>query len=493
MRVEFLGEEPAPNHRTVLVAFFLQDEGPWAAHAGRNTVAINRLTSTAERSGFTGKGETVLNVAANLELGHEVVLVGIGPREELTQSAIEDAGARAFSAVGDREFETIILLLSAAETEQAAHAALGVRLAAYKFDKYHTKKKRKAPEFLTVLTNDPAAAKRAYEPLAAVAEGIYFARDLVSEPPNLLYPASFVDRLRSLEKKGIDVSAIGEAEMATRGMGSLLAVGQGSGRESQLAICKWMGARGRNSAPIVFVGKGVTFDSGGLSLKPTKDMELMKMDMGGAAAVAGALLALAQRRSAVNAIGVLGLVENMPDGNALRVSDILTSMSGQTIEVVNTDAEGRLVLADALWFAQQEFKPRAMIDLATLTGHASYALGNDCAALMSNNDELSEQLIDAAAHEHEMLWRLPLIDAYDKLHDTLHADMKNVGGHPEAGAITAALFLQRFVNGVPWAHLDIESVAWRTRKDRPTIPEGATGFGVRTLNRLVADYFEEAD
>ncbi len=349
----------------------------------------------------------------------------------------------------------------------------------------------KAPALLRIVAGDTRAAALAHEPLAAVAAGVRFARDLMSEPPNILYPASFAERLRVLEEQGVEVTILDEAEMAELGMGLLLAVGQGSARESKLAICRWRGAADRDAPPLVLVGKGVTFDSGGLSIKPAKDMEQMKQDMGGAAAVAGALLALATRKAAANVVGVLGLVENMPDGKAYRPGDILTSMSGQTVEIINTDAEGRLVLADALWFAQAEFRPRAMIDLATLTGHASYALGNDYAALLSNDDGLSGRLVAAGEGEGEPMWRLPLVPAYDKLHDTPDADMKNVGGHPEAGAITAALFLQRFVNGVPWAHIDIASVAWRSREDRPTLPKGATGYGVRTLNRLVADHFED--
>lgn len=452
----------------------------------------SRLRAVAKRESKSGEAGNKLLVAGTEGRIASAAIAGIGSRDDaILMPTIEDAAGRAFSCLAEREPETVELAMASFDAEQAAHAALGVALAAYRFDKYRTVKARKEPALLRITTREPEEASAAFAPLEALLAGIRFARDLTNEPPNILFPTSFIDRLRVLEEKGVEVLVLGESEMAARGMGSILAVGQGSARDSQFAICKWTGAEDRSAAPLVFVGKGVTFDSGGLSLKPTSGMELMKQDMGGAAAVAGALLAIAERKVPLNVVGVLGLVENMPDGDAFRVGDILTSMSGQTIEVVNTDAEGRLVLADALWFSQQEFEPRAMIDLATLTGHASYALGNDYASLMSNDDSLSDQLIRAATKEGENLWRLPLVAAYDKLHDTPHADMKNVGGHPEAGAITAALFLQRFVNKRPWAHLDIASVAWRTRDDRPTLPQGATGYGVRTLYRFAVDFDTE--
>ena len=495
MHVKFV-EPGAPRESGgALIAFAIESDGVAIALGELDGAVIAALKAAAARNGVTGARDKLIAVAGveGLAADHAVI-VGIGSRAEITPTIIEDAAARAFAAVADREFERIEILASALDAEQAARAALGVALAAYRFDKYHTVKKRRMPALLRIVSGDPGAASAAHAPLAAIAAGVRFARDLVSEPPNILYPVSFAERLRPLEEKGIEITVLGEEEMARLGMGLLLAVGQGSARESQLVILRWRGAAEKDAPPpLVFVGKGVTFDTGGISLKPGKDMEQMKQDMGGAAAVAGALLVLAERRAAANVVGVLGLVENMPDGKAYRPGDILTSMSGKTVEVINTDAEGRLVLADALWFAQSEHRPVAMIDLATLTGHASYALGNDYAALLSNDDALSGRIIEAGAEEAEPIWRLPLVSAYDKLHDTPDADMKHVGGHPEAGAITAALFLQRFVNGVPWAHLDIASVAWRSRDDRPTLPKGATGYGVRTLNRLVADHFEKVD
>jgi leucyl aminopeptidase len=378
------------------------------------------------------------------------------------------------------------------ESAQAAHAALGVRLAAYRFDRYKTTEKPdKKPSVQTVrvIAADPEAAAAAWEPLEAVAEGVLFTRDLVSEPANILYPAEFAARMKAWERIGLEVEILGETEMERLGMGSLLGVGQGSVRESQLVVIQWKGAADPNAQPVAFVGKGVCFDTGGISIKPADGMEDMKWDMGGAGAVAGLMVALAGRKANANVVGILGLVENMPDGNAQRPGDIVTSMSGQTIEVINTDAEGRLVLADALWYCQDRFKPRFMVDLATLTGAIIIALGNDYAGLFSNNDELSDRLAAAGKSEGEPLWRLPLHAGYEKQFESLAADMKNVGGRA-AGSITAALILQKFVNGTPWAHLDIASTAWKKPSTNPTIPDGASGFGVRLLNRLVADHYE---
>ena len=295
--------------------------------------------------------------------------------------------------------------------------------------------------------------------------------------------------MKALEPLGLEVEILGEAEMERLGMGSLLCVGLGSQRESQLAVIQWRGADDPDAQPVAFIGKGVCFDTGGISIKPADGMEDMKWDMGGAGTVAGLMHALAGRKAKVNVVGILGLVENMPDGKATRPGDVVTSMSGQTIEVINTDAEGRLVLADALWYCQDRFKPRFMVDLATLTGAIIIALGNDYAGLFSNDDTLAEQLLAASRASGDNLWRLPLPAAYEKQFDSLIADMKNVGGRP-GGSITAALILQKFVNGTPWAHLDIASTTWKKPSSVATIPDGATGFGVRLLDRLVADNFE---
>ncbi len=283
---------------------------------------------------------------------------------------------------------------------------------------------------------------------------------------------------------------LGEKEMKKLGMGALLGVGQGSVRESQLAILQWKGARDPSAPPIAFVGKGVCFDTGGISIKHADGMEEMITDMGGAAAVAGAMQALAARKAKVNAVGILGLVENMPDGAAQRPGDVVRTMSGQTVEVINTDAEGRLVLADAIWYCQDRFKPRFIIDLATLTGAIIVSLGKDLGGLFSNDDVLADNLLAASKATDEPLWRMPLPEQYEKGIESNVADMKNIGPR-FGGSITAALFIQRFVNKTPWAHLDIASTAWKPGSTIPTIPSGATGFGVRLLDRLVADHYEE--
>ncbi|OXE37230.1 MAG: leucyl aminopeptidase [Phenylobacterium zucineum] len=442
-------------------------------------------------SRFTGaKGQT-LDILGS-EASGRVLLVGIGKLGEFDGTAAENGAASAYGQVKACGLSSLRLALPVDSPQLAAHAALGARLAAYRFDKYRTKEKAEVKPSISgveIATADPEAAGNAFVPLAALADAVSFARDLVSEPPNVLYPEEFARRAKSLESLGLQVEILGEAEMAKLGMGSLLGVGQGSTRESQLAILKWDGADDPTAQPVAFVGKGVCFDTGGISLKPADGMEDMKWDMGGAAAVAGLMHVLAGRKAKVNAVGILGLVENMPDGGAQRPGDVVTSMSGQTIEIINTDAEGRLVLADAVWYCQDRFKPKFMVDLATLTGAIIISLGNDYAGLFSNNDELADNLLAASKAESEPLWRMPLPPQYDKGIDSMIADMKNTGGRP-GGSITAALFIQRFVNGVPWAHLDIASTAWAKPSNKPTSPDGATGFGVRLLNRMVADKYE---
>jgi leucyl aminopeptidase len=311
--------------------------------------------------------------------------------------------------------------------------------------------------------------------------------DLVNEQSNFLYPEEFAKRAKALTKVGVKVEVLGEAQMKKLGMGSLLGVGQGSTRESQLVVMRWSGGKAGDK-PVAFVGKGVCFDTGGISLKPPAGMEDMKGDMGGAACVTGLLYALAARKARVNAVGVIGVVENMPDGNAQRPGDIVTSMSGQTIEVINTDAEGRLVLADALWYTAKRFQPKFMIDLATLTGAIMIALGKEYAGLFSNDDTLSKQLATAGEAENEKVWRMPMGPTYDKQINSQFADMKNTGGR-EAGSITAAQFLKRFVATSKWAHLDIAGTAMASPQSAINHSWGS-GWGVRLLNRLVSDNYE---
>ncbi len=338
------------------------------------------------------------------------------------------------------------------------------------------------------------AARKLWADASAVAEGIFLARDLVNEPPNILHPEEVAKRSLALKKLGVKVEIFDVPAMQKLGMNALLGVGQGSAFESRMVVMHWNGAPKRSTkkdaaGPLAFVGKGVCFDSGGLSLKTGAGMMGMKGDMAGAAAVVGLMHALAKRKAKVDAVGLIGLVENMPDGKAQRPNDIVKTMSGQTIEILNTDAEGRLVLADVLWYAQSRFKPRFMVNLATLTGAILVALGTEHAGLFSNNDDLSKELTRAGVKEHELVWRLPLGDAYDRLVKSKIADMKNIGG-PNAGSITAAQILQRFVNKVPWAHLDIAGVAWQDSEQKPLAPSWGTGWGVRLLNRLVADSYE---
>lgn len=489
MQVEFAA---APTPGAALAVAVFEQNGLSDAARRIDQASDGGVTRALKSARFNGsKGQTfVLPALGGMDA--PLVLVGVGSQSAFDPAAAETAAAQAYAAVKLSGAAALDVELPGGAAE-AAHAALGARLAAYRFDKYRTTEKAEKKGSVTtvrIVTGDVSAAQGAAGDTTALADAIHFARDLVSEPANVLYPEEFARRVKALETLGLQVEVLGEREMAELGMGSLLGVGQGSRRESQLAVIRWSGAANPEEQPLAFVGKGVCFDTGGISIKPADGMEDMKWDMGGAAAVAGLMHVLAGRKAKVNAVGILGLVENMPDGNAQRPGDVVTSMSGQTIEVINTDAEGRLVLADALWYCQQRFKPRFMIDLATLTGAIIISLGNDYAGLFSNDDDLSEGLLAASKAESEPLWRMPLPDAYDKHIDSAIADMKNVGNGRAGGSITAALFLQRFVNGLPWAHLDIASTAWKKPSSVPTIPDGATGYGVRLLNRFVADRYE---
>ena len=442
-------------------------------------------------SRFTGKPHQTLTVFTP---AGRVLLYGLGDPAKLDLKWAEAAGGGIYAALalsGEKEVTVVTESGDEERAARAAHLALGAELRSYRFDKYRTtlkKDDKPSLEKLTVMVDGHAEAKKLYEVEAAIAEGVAFTRDLVSEPPNVLYPESFAERCLELKKLGVEVEVLGEKEMAKLGMNALLGVGQGSRRESKLAVMRWNGG-GKNEQPVAFVGKGVCFDTGGISIKPAGGMEDMKFDMGGAGVVAGLMKAVAGRKAKANVIGVIGLVENMPDGNAQRPSDIVTSMSGQTIEIINTDAEGRLVLADALWYTKEKYKPAFMIDLATLTGAMMVALGEETCGYFANDDKLSDALKAAGDETGEAVWRMPLGDAYNKMMDSDVADMKNAGAR-WGGAITAACFLERFVDKTPWIHMDIAGVAW-SRKDRATTPKGASGFGVRALDRLVRDYVEK--
>ncbi len=482
MEIEFVAQAAASPEKAALARVVL--EGAEIAGPAGQAAAASRFTGA--------KGQTLDIPAPQGVDAARLVLVGAGKAEGFDLLGAEHAAANAYHAVKTSGLEALRIELPTADADFATRAALGVRLAAYRFDKYRTKEPaEKKPSIVKtqVVADSPDAALAAFPPLAALADAVSFSRDLVSEPANILYPVEFARRVKALESLGLEVEILGEPEMAKLGMGSLLGVGQGSVRESQLVVIRWNGAADAAAQPIAFVGKGVCFDTGGISIKAAEGMEDMKWDMGGAAAVAGLMHVLAGRKAKANVVGILGLVENMPDGNAQRPGDVVTSMSGQTIEVINTDAEGRLVLADALWYCQDRFKPKFMVDLATLTGAIIISLGLDYAGLFSNNDELSTNLLAASATEGEPLWRMPMPSQYDKNIDSMIADMKNTGPRP-GGSITAALFIQRFVNNLPWAHLDIASTAWKKPSAVPTIPEGATGYGVRLLNRMVAEKYE---
>jgi len=482
MEIEFVAPGGAPAPKTALARIVYEGEAQSGALA--QAVAASRFTGA--------KGQTLDVIAPAGGEAARLLLVGVGKREAFDETGAENAAAGAYNALKLSGLEALRVEIPGASPALCARAALGVRLAAYRFDKYRTTEAAdKKPSIVRaeIAGDDPAAALAAFPPLAALADAVAFARDLVSEPANILYPVEFARRVRELESLGLEVEVLGEAEMRKLGMGSLLGVGQGSLRESQLVIMRWTGASDKAAQPVAFVGKGVCFDSGGISIKPAEGMEDMKWDMGGAAAVAGLMHVLAARKAKVNAVGILGLVENMPDGGAQRPGDVVTSMSGQTIEVINTDAEGRLVLADAIWYCQDRFKPKFIVDLATLTGAIIVSLGNDFAGLFSNNDELAGNLLSASNAEGEPLWRMPLHEAYNKQIESMIADMKNTGSRA-GGSITAALFIQKFVNKVPWAHLDIASTAWKKPSTTPTIPDGASGYGVRLLNRMVRDKYE---
>ncbi len=378
-------------------------------------------------------------------------------------------------------------LILAGSLPQVAELAYGLSLRRYEFTDRKTGEKP-AVGSVSIVVADPAAAAAAFAPHLARTGGVFFTRDLVSEPANVLTTQEFANRLQALASLGLQVEVLEEADMAKLGMGALLGVGQGSDSPSKLVVMQWHGGK-PGEKPFALIGKGVVFDTGGISIKGAAGMEEMTMDMGGAGVVAGTMRALAARKARANVVGLVGIVENMPDGRAQRPGDIVTSMKGDTIEVINTDAEGRLVLADVLWYAQDRFQPTGMIDLATLTGAIIVALGHENTGVFSNDDALCDAFLKAAKAEGEGAWRMPLGEAYDKMLKSNIADMKNIGGR-DGGAITAAQFLQRFVKkGTPWIHLDIAGTAL-TKADTAFAPKGATGWGVMALDRLIADRFE---
>lgn len=460
------------------------------SHLGTNGEKCFARAAAAAR--FKGGQMQLLEVLApSFCEADRALLLGLGESPHgLSWQAAGAMLARQLMASGVREASVM-----GVPAEMAGRFALGVRLGAYRFDDYRpglAEDKRPQLQTLRIVSDAGATDASADPALEALAEGVALARNLVSEPSNMLYPEAFAERVRGLEALGVEVTVLGPEALDKSGLKAMLAVGQGSARASQLVVMRWMGAPDREAAPLALVGKGVTFDSGGVSIKPSSNMADMKGDMAGAAAVVGALRALAGRKAPANVVGLVGLVENMPDGNAFRPGDILTSASGKTIEVLDTDAEGRLVLCDVLHYAQQTYKPKAIIDLATLTGAIVVALGNERAGLFSNDDQLAAQIADAGTTAGEPVWRLPLDPAYDKLIDSEIADIKNLNMSGGAGSITAAQFLQRFIaKDLPWAHIDIAGVAWKSKSNVAWEAGWATGFGVQLLDRLVAAAFED--
>lgn len=462
----------------------------------------NAIARASKSFGFKGKKGSFLEIlvpeASELS---RILVIGTGPIADVTLTDWLKLGGALAGKFGPTDSGPFCLVgetsAGALNADAAAELMLGLKLGAYRFDRYKTKNEidgepmpveAAAKTKVTILVSDVPAARKAAIARQAVAEGVLLARDLVNLPANDLGPLEFVKFCQELSALGVKVEVLTEKEMSKLGMLALLGVGQGSRRGSRLVVMRWDGAKAATK-PLAFVGKGVVFDTGGISIKPAQSMEDMKGDMAGAACVTGLMRTLARRKAKVNAIGIIGLVENMPDGNAQRPGDVVRSMSGQTIEIINTDAEGRLVLADALWYCQQRFKPQFMVNLATLTGAILVALGQEHAGLFSNNDDLSEQLLAAGLTTDEKLWRLPLSRAYDKIIDSKIADVKNSAGR-NAGAITAAQFLQRFVNGTPWAHLDIAGTGMAVSPSDINRSWGP-GFGVRLLNQMIADNFEK--
>jgi leucyl aminopeptidase len=481
--------------RGMLVAFCDEHLKFGAATQKALGAAADTVKRAAAANRFKGKSGSTLDILAPEGIkAPRLIVVGTGKPSDLkAKDFLKFGGIIAGKLNAGSDIVTVIAELpdAAMKSDAAAEIASGIRLRAYKFDRYKTRKKDGENESVkadvALAVDDVAAAKKAFAPETHIVDGVIMARELVNEPPNVLYPEEFARRASQLRKVGVDVQVLDVKAMTKLGMGALLGVAQGSVRPGRTVIMRWNGGK-KGESPVAFVGKGVCFDTGGISIKGAAGMEDMKGDMGGAACVVGLMHALAARKAKVNVVGAIGLVENMPDGNAQRPGDIVTSMSGQTIEIINTDAEGRLVLADVLWYVTKKFKPKFMVDLATLTGAIMVALGTEYAGMFSNNDELSERLTKVGLETGERVWRMPLGPEYDKQIDSQFADMKNTGTR-NGGSITAAQFLQRFVDNTPWAHLDIAGTAMGAPKTDINHSWGS-GYGVRLLERLVSEYYE---
>lgn len=475
-----------------------------------NKRADGAVLKAAEAAEFKGASKTTLELLAPAKIDmSRLLVIGAGKTGEMSELDWINLGGFTMGQIASRKAQRVSLIAETPETgdmlpeDVAANLAMGILLRQYNFDKYRSKKKngddgeqdngaqKKTLERLTVHCKNPEKARAAFQRYQALANGVNLARDLTNEPANYLGPEEFAERAKELERVGVEVEILDDDALSALKMGALLAVGQGSVRPSRVAIMQWNGAKSKRSKPVAFVGKGVVFDTGGISIKPAGGMEDMKGDMGGAACVVGLMHALGERKANVNAVGLIGIVENMPSGSATRPGDIVTSMSGQTIEVLNTDAEGRLVLADVLWYAQERFKPKLIIDLATLTGAIMIALGKEYAGLFCNDDRLASDLAQASKDTGEKVWRMPLDKAYDKMIDSRNADVKNLGGR-WGGSCTAAAFLQRFIKDTPWAHIDLAGTAMDAPKSDINATWGS-GWGVRLLDRFVANNHERGE
>lgn len=495
-----------PKADTVVVGVFEKGKlSPAAKNLDKQNKGLIDKYLKSNRN-FEGKNAQIAIMSAATEAPARIVLLGLGEADKLDPIAFETLGGKLYTALKATSAENINIQVQGIEdlkdvttAEIANHLAIGFELRSYSFDKYKSKKKDEPKtkiKKLSITTDANTAASKLFTASQAVIDGVFFARDLVNEPPNTLYPESYAERIREeLKPLGVEIEVLDEKKMHKIGFGALLAVGQGSIRESKVVIMRWNGDskdKKKDGAPIALVGKGVTFDTGGISLKPGAEMDLMKMDMGGSAAVVGTMKALAGRKAKANVIGIIGLVENMPSDRAYRPGDIVTSHSGKTIEVLNTDAEGRLVLADVLTYVQDKYKPGTIIDLATLTGAIMVGLGFEYCGAFANDDNLWNQLEKASKNTGEKFWRMPLDEAYRKEMESEVADLKNLGSLGRyGGACSAAGFLEHFINDdTKWAHIDIAGTAW-WKSDKPTTPKGGTGFGVRALNDLIANHFEK--
>ena len=488
MKVSFVNKLSEKKETLVIVS----DRSSMPKIAGLGQKTLNSINLAIKNENFKFNKLQTLEIISSDKLGYsKIIIIGLGEDPSVSLRESDLIGGK-ITQLNSKTNSNIDVLVSKniSNDESMLRIGYGSILATYKFDKYKSKKsKTNFSKTIKLISNkNSQSLSKKFNHNKSVAQGVFLARDLLNEPSNILNPEDYAKRIKGLSKYGLKVEVLNEVKMKKLGMDSLLGVGRGSQYDSQLVIIKWDGLKTKKTKPLCFVGKGVCFDSGGISLKPGNKMEEMIGDMGGSAAVVGLMKSLALRKAKANVVGIVGLVENMPDGTAQKPGDIVNTMSGQTIEIQNTDAEGRLVLADALWYAQDRFKPEFMIDLATLTGAIVMSLGNKMAGIFSNNDSLSDKLFIAGEESGDLVWRLPLSSSYDKMINSQFADMKNIG-MGGAGSITAAQFLKRFVNKVPWVHVDIAGTATGMEKNSINT-SWATGFGVHLLDTLVSKFYE---